>query len=315
MPNGKIRTESHILGEQAVKYLENSVFPSEWVIRQMNPDYGIDLDVELFDYEDGKCITLGEHIFMQVKGTRCPNYGKLKVENREIDIIKFQMEVNELNLIERMGSAFPVLLILVDLNKTCVYQICLNDYIKLVLSKQNPNYKKQKSVILNIPLENEVSSVNLEAFKWYSKRIKLYSMFHEMLVDIEDSKYMNNEELVEWGKRFVEYYRQYDVLKSCPAFITNQIIEKMDYLYDNNFISKEAIHFVQRAIDDKDDWENCSIVLGLFGDKTINARLYAQIFSLRQLGEFIVNCSGMFETYSRQWYMPGLILGVNGDKL
>lgn len=53
-----------------------------------------------------------------------PNIGKVidtAMESMEekINVIKYQLEVSELNLVERMGSAFPVLLILVDLvNKT-----------------------------------------------------------------------------------------------------------------------------------------------------------------------------------------------------
>ena len=215
MSYGKIRSRNHILGEQAINFLQQYIIPDEWVIRQMNPDYGIDLDVELFDYECGQCVTLGEHLFMQVKGTETPIYGKLRSGDRKIDVIKYKLEVSELELVKKMGSAFPVLLIVVDLSKNCAYQICLNDYIKLVLPKQNPNYKNQKSVVIYIPLENEVLATNIEAFRWYSKRIKLYSMFHEMLVDIEDFKYMDNKELVESGKKFFEYYRQYNTLKNC----------------------------------------------------------------------------------------------------
>ena len=314
MANGKIRSEKHIFGEQAVMYIQNNIIPVEWVVRQMNPDYGIDLDVELFDYDNDQCITLGEHLFLQVKGTKSPNYGKMKVKDGNIDVIKYQLEVDELELVEKMGSAFPVLLVIVDLNKPCAYQICLNDYIKLVLPNQNPNYKMQESVIINIPLENEVSSANIDAFKWYSKRIKLYSMFHEMLVDIEDSKYMQNEQYIEWGKKFVEYYRKYNVLKSCPVFITSELLEKMDYLHSNDFISEEGIIYTQHILENNNDWKNKHICIDPFSDETIPARLFAQTHSLQQLYSFIINCSGIFETYYRQWFMPGLTLGVCCDK-
>lgn len=76
MAEGKIRTSQHITGDRAVKIIKDRILPPEWVVREMTPDYGIDLDVELFDYENDKCVTLGEHIFVQAKGTESPTYGK-----------------------------------------------------------------------------------------------------------------------------------------------------------------------------------------------------------------------------------------------
>ena len=63
MTISKIRDRNHILGEKAIRFLGSNIFPEEWVIRDIYPDYGLDLDVELFDYENGKCITLGEHLY------------------------------------------------------------------------------------------------------------------------------------------------------------------------------------------------------------------------------------------------------------
>ena len=60
---------------KCIKFIQNEILPETWVSREITPDYGIDLDVELFDYENDRCITLGEHIFLQVKGTESPTYG------------------------------------------------------------------------------------------------------------------------------------------------------------------------------------------------------------------------------------------------
>ena len=68
---------------------------------------------------------------------------------------------------------------------------------------QNPDYKKRRTVVINIPIENEISKDNIKSLKWYGKRNKIYAMFHEMLVDIEDMKYMDYKECVIYGKKFV----------------------------------------------------------------------------------------------------------------
>lgn len=278
MPNGKIMTQNHIIGEKAVRFIQNNIFPPQWVSRTINPDYGIDLDLELFDYENEKCVTLGEHLYLQVKGTEHPRYGTFILRKHKVDVIKYQLEVSELNLIERMGSAFPVLLILVDLINKKVFQICLNDYIKKVLPIQNPTYRGQKTIIVNIPTKNEVSAEQTDALKWYGKRIKIYSMFHEMLTDIEDFNYMNDSELIEAGKQFVDHYRNYDVLNNNLWYGLNHIKSMLDILYENEY-------------------------------KFDNPNWIDQKLSIQRLGEIIKNFSGMFETYCREWFMPVPLTG------
>lgn len=176
MQNGKIRSKSHMVGDTAIRIVQN-IFPPEWVCRAMNPDYGVDIDLELFEYENESCITLGEHVFLQVKGTEHPQYGQLKLQNASIDVIKFNLEVSELNLVERMGSAFPVLLLLIDVLTKDIFYICLNDYIRKVLPVQNPEYKKQETVYINIPVANKISEDNLDVFKWYGKELKYILCF------------------------------------------------------------------------------------------------------------------------------------------
>lgn len=314
MPNGKIMANNHIIGEKAVRYIKNNIFPPEWVVRTMNPDYGIDLDVELFDYEDGKCITLGEHLFLQVKGTEHPQYGKFSINRETVDVIKYQLEVAELNLVERMGSAFPVLLVLVDLVNNVTFQICLNDYIRKVLPIQNIDYKKQKTIVINIPVKNQLLSNHLDILRWYGKRTKIYSMFQEMISDIDDFGYMDDEDLVRHGKQFVNHYRQYDVLNSEHLWYGfGNIKSLLDELINNDCVSKEAISFVQRSLGYTENWEDGELFEDFFAEHGTNAYLYAQKYSIRCLGELIRNSIGMFETYCREWFMPGLILGVHND--
>ena len=48
MNRSKRKTDSHIIGEQAVKFVK-SLLPTEWTARELVPDYGIDLEIELFE--------------------------------------------------------------------------------------------------------------------------------------------------------------------------------------------------------------------------------------------------------------------------
>ena len=313
MTAGKIMTPNHIIGAKAVQFIQDKILPPEWIVRPMSPHYGIDLYVELFDYENAKCVTLVEHLFLQVKGTEHPQYGTFEIKQEKINVIKFQLEVSELNLVERMGSAFPVLLVLVDLVNEVAFQICLNDYIRKILPIQNSEYRQQDTIMINIPVENKLLPDNLDALRWYGKRIKIYSMFLEMLVDIQDMDYMNDEELINHGKFFIEHYRQYDILNRDEAFL-QQIKFKLDNLYENDCVSDEAILFIQDALGYTENWENGEVFEGsLWGNRGINAYLFAQKFTIQGLIENIRNYCGIFESYTREWFMPGLYFGVHNE--
>lgn len=313
MTNGKIRNINHIIGEEGVKFICNEVIPSEWVVRTMTPDYGIDLDVELFDYEDGECVTLGEHIFFQVKATKNPRYGFYSTEFGKIRVIKYCMEVSELNLVERVGSAIPVLLTIVDMVNRKAFFVCINDYIRKILLIKNPQYKKQNRIIINIPVENILSSDSIENLKWYGKRAKIYSLFHEMLADINDFQNCTFERIIEKGKIFVEHYKEYDVLKLKDSEgILHTIKGLLDNMYKKDCVLEESINFVTHSLGQTTNWKDSMVYEGIFDEVGINAYLYAQKMSIMHMAERIQIYSSMFESCCREWFLPGLEFGVNG---
>src|SRR5438094_7406585 len=75
----KQRTAQHVIGDRAEEILR-SLLPAQWVLRSYRPDYGLDFALEVFDRippqlnqpSRGKPAqsyeTLGEHLFIQLKG-------------------------------------------------------------------------------------------------------------------------------------------------------------------------------------------------------------------------------------------------------
>ena len=160
--------------------------PEEWVIREYTADYGIDLDVELFEKCSEKVyITKGEHVLFQVKTTNSLNVKTMKILSDDMSnnefytfrVAKYSLDTDLLSTVERMGSAVPVLLCLVDNVEREGYFVCLNDYIDKILVPQNPDYHMQESVVINIPIENRISD-GKRVIEWYGKRAKLYSFFN-----------------------------------------------------------------------------------------------------------------------------------------
>ena len=163
-------------------------FPPEWVVRPIQYDYGLDLEVEVFHAipsGDGrqKYQTWGEHFYLQVKTTDNIIFGSFGEDHQESEVLKFSMEVSELHLVEAMGASVPVVLFVVDRAKLQVFYVCLNDYISKVLTPGNPSWRNQKTVTLYVPIRNQikVSDENFDPtshwgyFGRIARRSKIYS--------------------------------------------------------------------------------------------------------------------------------------------
>ena len=160
---GKKRPEQHIIGENGVSVLKE-IFPKEWAVREYTPDYGIDLDVELFeDLGNGIYRTLGEHVLFQVKGTKSIKKKTVKLYSRKnvekeykeekseycvMEVVQYQIDTDLLVTVEKMGSAVPVLLSVVDLESSSAYFVCLNDYIEKILIPAKPDFYAQQTVTI-----------------------------------------------------------------------------------------------------------------------------------------------------------------------
>ena len=113
MAHVKRRTSTHIM-ESRSKELVKSLIPAEWVIRELSPDYGIDLIVEVFEFIDKDrriCETLGEFLCVQLKSVQQVKVSRetvASVQNvakvgswiednsvfEEIDVVKFVIDTN-----------------------------------------------------------------------------------------------------------------------------------------------------------------------------------------------------------------------------
>ena len=162
MVNGKVRSESHLIDQEAISIIKRKL-PREWVVRELTPDYGLDLDVELFEKEDGEIVTLGERFYVQVKGTTNANYKDVKIDAEgqvmEKKCISFPIDTALLKLVERVGDSLPILLSVVDVNTEEAYFISLNDYVNFVLCDDEKwRIKKLKQYIFRVRTELMKSS-------------------------------------------------------------------------------------------------------------------------------------------------------------
>ena len=218
MIKGKVRTESHLIDQDAILIVKKKL-PREWVVRELTPDYGLDLDVELFEKDNDKIVTLGERLYMQVKGTANAVYSEVKIDvdgNKAIKkCLSFSLDTALLRLVERVGDSLPILLTVVDIHTEDVIFVSLNDYVNFVLENDD-KWRSQKTKTIRIPYENKIESVEL--LRWYAIRPKLNSFFAEAAALMVDVEYESEAEgYIKAVKRFALKHANSDVW-NCNKF-------------------------------------------------------------------------------------------------
>jgi Domain of unknown function (DUF4365) len=199
MAHTKRRVFQHIMEDES-HVVVRVILPEQWVVRRYSPDYGIDCQVEIFEYIDAekkKADTLGEMFFVQLKSIDATEIATITVEERlnvekpaafdeggakerrQIEVLKLTLDTDELMTVESMGAALPVLLFVVALDTERVFYVCLNDYIDKILLPENPDYKSLGSKAIYIPIQNEITDekASFLPLRHYAIRAKLYAAF------------------------------------------------------------------------------------------------------------------------------------------
>lgn len=202
MERTKRRTIGHVRGERGIDIVRSKL-PRHWVLRELRPDYGLDLHIEVFEPPDDQAFhadTLGEHFFAQVKTLEAarpirldvrsrPNVAKFRrgptgndgssTSTQSTSVISFSLDTAELRTVEAMGASVPVLLLVVDETAEQVYYVCLNDYISKVLLPDEGDYGHQQSWTVHVPTFNRLDAGDAEFsyVRLLAKRSKLYGAF------------------------------------------------------------------------------------------------------------------------------------------
>ena len=134
----KQRGETH-LKEDDSERLVKSLLPAEWVIRKLHPDYGVDVTIEVFERQEKGIPTMGEFLFVQLKGTTDlkrkvePIRVRGNAEKRhdrqegkveyELDAVTFVVDTDTIDNARLMGPSTPLMLFVCELNDREVYLV------------------------------------------------------------------------------------------------------------------------------------------------------------------------------------------------
>lgn len=316
----KARTQSHLNEEKSYEIFKKTL-PSEWVFRKYSPDYGIDLSIELFSETNGKYYTQGEHIYIQLKSMEHLVCKKMKISSRynieklplldymlenneshEIDVIKYKIDTSLLETVEKMGSAVPVLLILVNINTQDVYYICLNDYIEKLIIPQKPQYYKQKSIVLNIPTKNKIDNLaGRSIIEWYAKRPKLFAFFNKVSYQYHELQYSDGD--IELANHFADIVARLDAWSAAKYFPALDFVKtKFFYFFEHKKpMGLNVIYDQLKALGwdiDSDEWDSNSI------DSPTSLSKSMEIQQIYEIWRLMDNVGRIFEDVIKEADLP-----------
>lgn len=316
----KRKSESHLIDGKAIRVIE-SLLPTHWTIRDYKPDYGIDLSIELFESKKnikGEKVydTLGEHLFVQVKGTKFPNYAKHCIYERynvekklkeskkykEIEVIKFQLDTNEIYTIDRMSNAVPVLLFIVDINTDQVYFLCMNDYIDKILVPSDSSYYEKQNKTIYIPTANKITDdeKSIYPLMFYGKRAKYYSFFNKCQYQQHELQYLNEESLMSTYPFFLEILLRFDIWDQSHLWPLLAHYHK-ELMKLKNIGADALLEDFFNIPDDKEDskWET-----DFSGNRTYTQRETLQFMQIRSLWHKLSILSNAYEETCREAFLP-----------
>lgn len=134
------RVLQHEIDSEACKIVANK-FSRNWELRDLTGrDFGIDKIVERFENGDAT----SEILLLQIKGTE-----------KEIDINnpRFSLETKELQYAEMFTTPFLLIYVSITNPQQCFY-VWLQEYIRVRLQSDNPNWRKQNTNTIYFPKDN-----------------------------------------------------------------------------------------------------------------------------------------------------------------
>jgi len=314
----KKRPISHITGDNAVDKVK-SFLPAEWVIRTITPDYGIDLLIELFDFidqEKSMCETLGEFLFVQVKGTTDlerknikihpvhnvakANWKENKDEYMDIEVINFTIDTSLLDTVKRVGTSVCVMLFVIDIKQNELFAICLNDIIDKYIQPRNPSYRSQETITIPIPTDNKIdgSFESLVPLRLYAKRSKLYSAFTTIRYQLKELRREISQPEIAFLNESPEEGKELE-------FVTKELADFILFFADQLLqldIWKIGNHLLALGI--------CKLNLDKLVSDIKEGKLnnyHALIMASIQVWEQLDNMSSIYEEICREWFLPKFV--------
>ena len=326
----KRRSKSHLIDARGIVLLQQAL-PTEWVIREYKPDYGVDYAIEVFDYvTPHDLVTLGEHFYIQLKSaSRLKRLGKTihprgnvemaplshdKSSATVASVIAFAIDSDELALALSMGPAVPLLLVCAELETSTLYWVCLNDVADKLMRPVSAFFDRQQSHTVHLPTRNVLdgSAASLTPLRLFSRRGKLYAAFNrfqyqrrEIVFALERHEISRTDEsryaLLELVKHFLSISLAYDFWRAghgWPALESTHALASSLQNVVERALSGEPLEVVladSLAKQNSSGWDPTDLV-----EMSLSTRISIVFDQFASLGS-------LFEEICREWFLPSYL--------
>ena len=132
--------------ENESKIAFRALLPKEWIVREKNPDIGIDLEIEFVKGEEVE----NRLLWVQLKGTKLTRLVK--------GIIPFRVETKHLKYYE--NSQLPIIILLWRKSENAFYCLFAQRWIKEELSMKDPEWRMKKTKTIGFSAKSKLTDVN-----------------------------------------------------------------------------------------------------------------------------------------------------------
>ena len=326
----KKRPTSHVTDSTGMQ-LFKSVLPQEWVVRDYQPDYGIDFAVEVFDPHGDEFVTLGEHFFVQLKSHSKVQWVTKEVHARhnvaktplEYDrrqssrmrVIAEPLDTSELQLARSMGPATPLVLVVADTTYSKVHWVCLNDFVdKVLIPEVGQDLSSQASHTVHLPDFNRIHLANnaLSPLRFLARRGKLYSAFNRFRYQRHEIQYalerwamavahqLDEPDLLRLANHFLGTILAYDFWKTTHAWPEVELTHKRAEVTATRIAQAIAGDSLDSILAHRPEMADGSIS-GKLTDDVLRCLFISDIGSTF---DGLANLGNMFEEICREWFLP-----------
>lgn len=276
------RPRAHEIEEES-EVIFKSFLPVEWIVRKIPKDYGVDYEVEIV--ENGA--VTGKRFWLQLKGKESITIKHTQSSVRKVDPTNYVAFSTDTKLLKySLHCDFPLLLGVVDVQQKEGFWLPLRDEIEMNLEPNNPDWRKQDTVVVRIPIHNSFSEEEKNAyygFRWFSMEparmrafATLHYYYHELEhkvplmlpYDIEEEKLIEILEAVKpylrlaldldclFGDNGIDIYivnvkPQIEAgIKACDRFLQNIRVGKRSFLPESILLGRmwQAINLMSTCI-------------------------------------------------------------------